>query len=88
MASADLVVLDEGVGQERLAHLGKAVGLVHFELDQPSHPHVAHALEAERRKRALDGLALGVQDPLLRPDQDAEPQRSSQAANGSPARRS
>jgi hypothetical protein len=52
--------------------------------------HVLDTVEAERRQRALDGLALRVEDALLRADQDARPQadRSSQASNGSPVIRS
>ena len=49
---------------------------------------VADPAEAERRQRALDGLALGIEDPGLGPDQHARPHgavRSSQAENGSPA---
>ena len=47
---------------------------------------VRDALEPERRERALDRLPLGVEDALLRPDQDPglhAPAVSSQAANGS-----
>ena len=51
---------------------------------------VAHALEPERRQRALDRLALRIEDAGLRADQDARPHsaaptRSSHAENGSPA---
>ena len=85
----DLVVLDERVRQQLLAHRRQLRGVLHVELDQPADVHVAHALEAERRQRALDGLALRVEDPGLGPDQHprphAAPTRSSKAANGSPA---
>ena len=50
--------------------------------------HVADPAEAERGQRALDRLALGIEDPGLGPDQHAGPHgavRSSQAENGSPA---
>jgi len=51
---------------------------------------VAHPLEAQRGQRALDRLALGIEDAGLGPDEDLRPQlaaptRSSQAENGSPA---
>ena len=44
-------------------------------------------VEPERGERPLDGLALRVEDPGLRPDQDPRPHatRSSHAENGSPA---
>ena len=48
-----------------------ALGVVGLELDHPADPDVVDALEAERRQRPLDGLALGIEDPLLGPDQDA-----------------
>ena len=41
-----------------------------LELDHAPDPHVLDPLEAERRQRPLDRLALRVEDPLLRPDQD------------------
>ena len=89
----DLVVLDEGVRQQLLAHLVELGDVLHVELHQAPDVDVTHALEAQRRQRPLHGLALRVEDPRLRPDQDARPHsvapvRSSQAENGSPARRS
>ena len=57
------------------------------QLDEAAYMHAGHALEAERGQRALDRLALRIQDPRLRPDQDPRPHaevRSSQAENGSP----
>ena len=84
----DLVVLDQRVGQQLLAHLRQARRVLHVELHQPPDVDVAHALEAERRQRPLDGLALRVEDPGLGADQDPRPHgatRSSQAENGSPA---
>src|SRR4051794_38412580 len=89
--SLDLVVLDQWVGQELLAHLRDARGVRHVELDEPADVDVRDALEAERRQGALDGLALRVEDPRLGPDEDADPRhatRSSHAPNGSPASRS
>ena len=60
---------------------------------EPADVHMTDALEAQGRQRPLDGLALRVEDPRLRPDQDPRPHspapvRSSQAENGSPANRS
>ena len=84
----DLVVLDQRVRQQLLAHRRQLPGILDVELDEPPDVHVAHAVEPERRQRPLDRLALRVQDPRLRPDQDPRPHarvRSSQAANGSPA---
>jgi hypothetical protein len=85
-----LVVLDQRVGQQALAHLRHLRGILHVELDQPADVDVRDAVEAERGERALDGLPLGVEDALLRADQDPCPQadRSSQASNGSPVMRS
>src|SRR5688572_9923840 len=85
-----LIVLDQGVRQEPLAHLRHLRRVVHVQLDQPPHVHVLHSLEAKRRKRTLHGLALRVQYALLGADQDARPhaERSSHASNGSPVIRS
>src|SRR4051794_24651383 len=66
----DLVVLDQRVGEQRLAHLGQAVGVVHLELDQPPDPHVADALEPQGGQGALHRLALGIEDPGLGADED------------------
>ncbi len=49
---------------------GNFAGSLGLQLDHAPDPHVLDALEAERRQRPLDRLALGVEDPLLRPDQD------------------
>ena len=68
-----LVVLDQRVRQQALAHLRHLRRVVHVQLDQPPDMHVLHALEAERRQRALDGLPLRVEDALLGADQDPRP---------------
>ena len=83
----DLVVLDERVGEQLLAHRRELRRVLDVELDQPPDVDVADAAEPERRQRPLDGLALRVEDPGLGPDQDPRPHatRSSQAENGSPA---
>ena len=65
--------------------------VVHLQLDQPADADVGDALEAQRGQRALHGLALGVEDALLRADQDATTftrERSSHAWNGSSVIRS
>jgi hypothetical protein len=49
---------------------------------------VPDPLVPERWQRALDRLALRVQDPLLGTDEYAYPQRSNQEVNGSPVSRS
>ena len=89
--SLDLVVLDQRVREQPLAHLADPRGIVDVELHQPADVHVRHALEPERGQCPLHGLALRVQDPGLGPDQDPHSQgavRSSQAEKGSPASRS
>src|SRR5207244_2952637 len=88
VAHHDLVVLDKGVGEQPLAHLLEARGVVDLELDEPPDAHVAHISEAECRKRPLDGLALRVEDAGLGPDEDPRPHgavRASQWSNDSPA---
>ena len=49
---------------------------------------VLDVLVAERGQRALDGLALRVEDPLLGAYQYPDPQRFSQVSKLSPVRRS
>ena len=66
----DLEVLDQRVGEQLLAELGEPLGVLGLELDHAPDPHVLDALEAERRQRPLDRLALRVEDALLGPDQD------------------
>jgi len=69
----------------------EAVGVVHVELDQPAHAHVAHAREPERRQRPFHRLALGIEDARLGADEDERPHaavRAVHALNGSPAMRS
>ena len=56
--------------RELLAELGELRRVLGLELDHAADAHVLDALEAERRQRPLDRLALGVEDPLLRADQD------------------
>ena len=65
-----LEVLDQRVRKQLLAQLGEPLGILGLELDHAPHPDVLDALEAERRQRPLDRLALGVEDSLLGPDQD------------------
>jgi len=66
-----LEVLDQGVGEQLLAELRDAIRVLGLELDHAADPHVLDPLEAERRQRPLHRLALGVEDPLLGPDQHA-----------------
>ena len=85
-----LVVLDQGIGQQALAHLRHLRGVLHVQLDQPAHVHVGDSLEAECGQGAFHGLPLRVEDARLRPDQHTRPhaERSSHASNGSPVMRS
>ena len=62
---ADLVVLDERVGEQLLAHRLELGRVLDVELDQPPDVHVRHAREAERRQRALDGLPWGSRMPAF-----------------------
>ena len=66
----DLVVLDQRVGEQLLAELRQPLRVLGLELDHAADPDVLDPLEAERRQRPLDRLALGVEDALLGPDQD------------------
>ena len=70
------------------AHLRR---IFDVQLDQAADVHVRDAVEAERRQRPLDGLALRVENPRLGPDEHADAAhatRSSHAPNGSPVSRS
>jgi hypothetical protein len=73
----DLVVLDQGVGEQLLAELVEPLRALGLELDHPPDVDLPDPLESERRQRPLDRLALGVEDPLLGPDQDASLQKLS-----------
>src|SRR6185503_8819204 len=61
----DLVVLDQGIGEELLAELAELVQVIGLQLDHPPDVDVPDALEAEGRQRPLDRLALRIEDPLL-----------------------
>jgi hypothetical protein len=65
-----LEVLDQRVGEQLLAELGQPLRPVGLQLDHAADPDVLDPIEAERRQRPLDRLALRVEDPLLGPDQD------------------
>src|SRR3954468_17428694 len=65
----DLVILDQGIGEQLLAERVELRRIVDLQLNESPHPNVVDALEAERRKRPLDGLSLRVEDALLRADQ-------------------
>jgi hypothetical protein len=73
----NLVVLDQSVGEELLAELAELLGILGLELDHPPDVNVLDPLEAERRQRPLDCLALRVEDSLLRADQDPSLQKLS-----------
>src|SRR3954462_13134051 len=83
----DLVVLDQRVGQQLLAHRVELRLVLDVELHQPPDVDVLHTAEPERGQRALDRDALRVEDPLLRADEDPRPHApvlASHASNGSP----
>ena len=88
----DLVVLDQRICEELLAHLLDIARVDHVELDHPPDVDVRHPLEAERGQCPLDCLSLWIEDARLGADQHARachaPVRSNQAWNGSPAMRS
>ena len=82
----DFVILDERVRQQPLAHaldLGAClIGIrrLELEIDDAAHPCLADR-EAELAERALDSLPLRVEDPLLRPDENGGPHRSTTAGS-------
>src|SRR6185312_2266877 len=85
----DLVILDQRVREQLLAHRRKLREVGDVQLDQPPDVDVPHALEAERRQRPLDRLSLRIEDAGLRAHEHAHPPahgavRSSHAPNGSP----
>ena len=49
-----LVVLDQRVGEQPVAHLVELRRVLHVELDHPAHMDVRHAGEPEPRERVLD----------------------------------
>src|SRR6476646_8284795 len=69
----DLVVLDEGVREQLLAHRLELRGVLDVELDESPDVDVGGAVEAEGRQRPLDGDALRVEDARLGADQNACP---------------
>jgi hypothetical protein len=73
----NLVVLDQGVGEELLAELAELLRVLGLELDHPPDVDVLDPLEAERRQRSLNRLPLRVEDALLRADQDPSLQKLS-----------
>src|SRR5262249_29832410 len=88
----DLVVLDQGVGEQPLTHLRELRGVLDVEFDQPADVDVVDAREPERGQGPLNCLALWIEHPFLWPDQDPgsheTPVRRNQFANGSPVTRS
>ena len=88
----DLVVLDQRVGEELLAHRAELLGVGHVELDQAPDVDVGGAGEPERRQGALDGRTLRVEDAGLRAAPGRVPSSAellrSHASKGSPVMRS
>src|SRR5205823_5823986 len=70
----DLVALDQGVGEELLAHpldrspRSSLIALVELQVDNTADPCVPDR-EAELSQRAFHGLALRVENALLRSDE-------------------
>ena len=63
------VELLDDAGEQLLAELREPLGVLSDELDHAADPHMLDAVEAERRQRPLDRLALRVEDSLLGADQ-------------------
>src|SRR5580658_2810310 len=77
VAELDLVALDDGVGEELLAHLldsgagARRVGLGKIEIDHFALAHLVYAGKAERCQGMPDRLALGIEHAVLQHDMDA-----------------
>src|SRR6202022_512113 len=74
----DPVLLDDGVGEELLAHrfdagpgLGGVLRVVEIELDDLAEPHALHFAEPQRSERPADSLALRIEHRTLQRDDDA-----------------
>src|SRR3712207_797073 len=67
-----LVVLDRRVREEAPAHGVNLVGAIEFHLYEPTDVDALGTPETKRRKCALYGLALGVQNSGLRAHEDAD----------------
>ena len=73
---ADAVIFDHGIGEELLAgffrHGARAFGResVKSQFHKLADAHVRNALEAERRERMLNGLALRIENAGLEGDVD------------------
>src|SRR5579859_2131880 len=67
----DLVVFDDGIGQQGLAHLldgrlgGGLVGLRQLDLDELALADILDAAEAQAGQGVLHRLALGIEDAVL-----------------------
>jgi len=79
----NLETLDEGIREEIRAHaldrgprvIGVGVIGVELEIDDPTDAS-GRDLKAELAKRALDGVALRVEDALLRPNEHRRSHRT------------
>src|SRR3954449_9722604 len=95
----DLEALDQRVREQLLAHaldLGASLGRVSrvdLQVDEPPHARLPDR-EAEVAQRRLDRLALGIEDPGLRPHKHGRlhrstiPESATYASNSSPVSRS
>src|SRR5262249_56034694 len=73
----DLIILDQGIGQELVGRLLErglrrlAVAPLDLDVEHLALAHARHAGDAERLERALDRLALGIEDAGFEGDGDA-----------------
>src|SRR5262245_9599865 len=73
----EMIVLDDGVGEELVAHRLQRrfsagfVALGKLDVEDLALADAAHAGEAERGERALDRLALRIEDARFEGDGDA-----------------
>src|SRR5207248_7625397 len=73
----DLIILDQAIGQELVGRLLErslrrlAVAPLDLDVEHLALPHARHAGDTERLERALDRLALGIEDAGFEGDGDA-----------------
>src|SRR5262245_35165556 len=79
----NLVILDQGIGEELVGRLLErglrrlAVAALDLDVEHLALPHARHAGDAKRLERALDRLALGIEDAGLEGDGNARLHRFS-----------
>jgi len=71
-----LEILDDLIGQKLLAGFAQqsfgraAIGGVKFDVEDLALPHASDSIDVERLQRALDGLALRIEDAVSQRDDD------------------